>query len=318
MTKHIFIGIDVSEDTLDVWIHPLAQYKAFENNTKGIKELITYIEPLSIAKIVVEATGGLEYKAAHALQKAGYLLAVVNPSFTAAFRTMRGKFTKTDTTDAHMLALFAEKMDPAAKTVPNALEKELKELIARRSQLITMIVAERNRLRRAANSKIAESIKKTIAFFITQKQEVEELMLLHIQEVERYRNVYDLLITVPGIGSVTAITIIIELPELGMLNCKQVASLVGVAPHLKESGKTKFKARTKGGRKSVRAALYMSAITSARCNPAIKPFYNRLVKEGKAKKLALVASMRKILIIINSMIKEQRPWQNEYKMKNLA
>jgi transposase len=310
MTKHIFIGIDVSEDTLDVWIHPLAQYKTFANNSKGINELVTYIQPLSVAKIVVEATGGLEYKVAHSLQKAGYLLAVVNPCFTAAFRTVMGKFTKTDATDANMLALFAEKMDPVARDVPNALEKELKELTSRRNQLITMIVSERNRLRRTDNNTITESIEKIIHLLEAQKHAVEARMLLHIQQVERYKNIYDLLISIPGIGSITAVTLIIELPELGMLNSKQISSLAGVAPHLKESGKIKSKAKIQGGRRSIRAALYMSAITAARCNPAIKPFYDRLVQEGKAKKLAIIAVMRKLVIIINTLVKEQRAWKS--------
>lgn len=313
MKNHIFIGIDVSEDTLDVWIHPLNQYKLFANNKKGINELIIYIQNWSIAKIVIEATGGLEYEVAHSLQQAGYLLAVINPSFTAAFRTMRGKFTKTDATDAQMLALFAEKMDPKVKAVPNALEKELKELAARRSQLITMIVAERNRLRRTTNNIIITAINDIIALLKKQKQEVEATMLLAIQTFENYKNMYNLLITVPGIGAITAITLIIELPELGTLNSKQIASLAGVAPHLKESGKSKYVAKTKGGRKTVRSALYMAAITAARCNPSIKPFYDKLVKKGKAKKLALTAVMRKISIIINSIIKDNRPWLSIYK-----
>lgn len=313
MINHIFIGIDVSEDTLDIWIHPLNKYNKFNNNHQGIKELILSIQSYSIAKIVVEATGGLEYIVAKSLQQSGYPIAVVNPLFTAAFRTMRGKFTKTDITDAQMLALFAEKLDPQIRPVPNALEKELKELVARRNQLITMIVAERNRLRRISNNQIISDIRYIITVLNQQKQEVEERVLQHIRNMENYKNIYDLLITVPGIGSIIAITLITELPELGSLNCKQIASLIGVAPHCRESGKTKFKAKTQGGRKTVRSALYMAAVTAVRYNPAIKPFYARLVERGKPKKLALTAAMRKIIIILNNIIKNKRPWQNEYK-----
>lgn len=318
MTDHIFIGIDVSEDTLDIWIHPLSKYKAFDNNKNGIDELMAYIKPWNIAKIVVEATGGLEYEVARTLQLAEYQAAVVNPCFTAAFRKTRGKFTKTDITDAHMLALFAEKLDPEARAVPDALEKELKELTARRSQLITAIVAERNRLRRVSNKMIIDSINNVIAILETEKRGIESAMLLHIRNIEEYKNIYDLLITVPGVGSITAITLITELPELGTLNSKQIASIAGVAPHLRESGKTKLKARTQGGRKTVRAALYMAAITATRFNPAIKPFYKRLVEKGKAKKLAITAAMRKIVIIINSMVKDKRPWQTEYQQNYLT
>ncbi|WCR56551.1 IS110 family transposase [Rickettsia asembonensis] len=308
MTKHIFIGIDVSENTLDVWLHPLNKYKVFDNDQKGIKELVEYIADYNIAKIVIEATGGLEYKAAKTLQKTGYLVSVVNPYFTSAFRTMRGKFTKTDTIDAQMLALFAEKINPESRKVANEIEKELKELTSRRNQLITMIVSERNRLRRVTNQKIINSINNVIDLLNSQKEEVEKLILHLILNLESYKEIYNLLITIPGIGSIIAITLITELPELGNLNCKQIASLVGVASHCKESGKIRFKAKTKGGRKTVRAALYMAAVTSVRCNSAVKPFYKRLVEKGKAKKLALTAVMRKIIIIINNIVKNKRPW----------
>jgi transposase len=318
MQNHISIGIDVSEDTLDIWIHPLNKYNQFNNNQQGIKELISTIQSYNIIKIVVEATGGLEYEVAKSLQQAGYPIAVVNPFFTAAFRTMRGKFTKTDIADAQMLALFAEKLDPQVRPVLNNLEKELKDLIARRNQLNTMVVAERNRLRRTKNNQIVEDINYIITILNRQKQEVEERMLKHIQNIEKYKNIYDLLITVPGIGSITAIALIIELPELGSLNCKQIASLIGVAPHCRESGKTKLKARTQGGRKTIRASLYMAAITAIRCNPAIKPFYTKLVERGKPKKLAITAAMRKIIIILNNIVKNNRVWQNDYKQNYLT
>ncbi|KJV81926.1 transposase IS116/IS110/IS902 family protein [Rickettsia hoogstraalii str. RCCE3] len=176
-----------------------------------------------------------------------------------------------------------------------------------------MIVSERNRLRRVTNQKIINSINNVIDLLNSQKEEVEKLILHFILNLESYKEIYNLLITIPGIGSIIAITLITELPELGNLNCKQIASLVGVAPHCKESGKTRFKAKTKGGRKTVRAALYMAAVTSVRCNSAVKPFYKRLAEKGKAKKLALTAVMRKIIIIINNIVKNKRPWQEQYK-----
>ncbi|MGX6960821.1 MAG: transposase [Rickettsia endosymbiont of Pentastiridius leporinus] len=187
MTKHIFIGIDVSEDTLDVWLHPLNKYKVFDNDQKGISELIEYIADYNIAKIVIEATGRLEYEWIFSLR--------VNPYFTSAFRTMRGKFTKTDTIDAQMLALFAEKMNPESRKVVNEIEKELKELTARRNQLITMIVSERNRLRRVTNQKIINNINNVINLLNSQKEEVEKLILHHILNIESYKKyiIYSLL-----------------------------------------------------------------------------------------------------------------------------
>lgn len=308
-----FIGIDVSEDTLDLFLHPQGTYHVFANNTVGIAELITFAKQyMPIGKIVIEATGNLEYACAHALQQAGLPTAVMNPQFTAAFRTMRGKFTKTDATDAEMLALFAQKMEPEVRPVPTAEEKELKELTARRRQLVLLVTSERNRLRRACAEPIKDSIRRIIALLEDEKTEIEALMQERIEAIANYKHVYDLLMTVPGIGPAVAATLVTELPELGTLKAKQIASLVGVAPHAKESGKTYGKATTKGGRKCARAALYMAAITGARCNPALRPFYLRLVKEGKPKKVALVAVMRKLIIIANQMVKQNRPWQNEF------
>jgi len=312
IVDHIFVGIDVSEDNLDLWIHPLNKYKTFNNTEQGISKIKDYLKPYNVAKIVVEATGGLEYKAAEALQATGYYVSVVNPLFTAAFRTMRGKFTKTDTKDAQMLALFAERINPEARAVASVVEKELKELIARRNQLITMIVSEQNRLRRINSSKVINSISSIIALINEEKEKIEAIILQEIKKNENYKTIYDLLTTVPGIGPVVAITLLIELPELGALNCKQIASLVGVAPHARESGKSKLYAKTKGGRKTVRAALYMAAISATRFNSAIAPFYKKLVARGKPKKLALVASMRKMVIILNNIVKNKRPWQKVY------
>lgn len=312
MKHETFAGIDVSEDTLDVWLHPADVYRSFDNNDQGIAALIKHLRPYSIVKIVIEATGNLEYACAYALQQTGYKTAVVNPQFTAAFRTMRGKFTKTDAADAEMLALFAQKMDPEVRPVATVMEKELKDLTSRRRQLVMMMTAERNRLRRVTSDTVRTGIKYMIGVLGDEKNAIEAQILELIKQNEQNKQTYDLLMTIPGIGPTVAATLVTDLPELGQLKGKQIAALVGVAPHAKESGKTHCKAKTKGGRKCARTALYMAAITGARCNPALKPFYQRLVNEGKPKKLALVAVMRKLITIANNIIKYQRPWQDDF------
>lgn len=307
-----FIGIDVGEEMLDVWVHPQAIYRRFSNDGDGISDLVGFSAGFApVGKIVTEATGNLEYPCTLALLQAGLPVAVVNPAFTAAFRMMRGKFTKTDATDAEMLALFAQKMEPEARTVPTQSERELKDLAVRRRQIVTMLTGERNRLRRAMSQGICTSIRHVIALLEAEKQAIETQMMARIDASDDHKQRYDLLVSVPGIGPAVAAALLTELPELGQLNAKQISALAGVAPHANQSGKSKRKAPIKGGRKCARAALYMAAITAARCNPAIKPFYQRLVKEGKPKKLALTAVMRKLVTIANQIIKQNRPWTDE-------
>lgn len=316
MTDSIYVGIDVAQDWLDVWLHPVRKYKRFPNTTQGISKLLEHLaeQDGGIAKVVLEATGGLEYQAARRLQKTGFPTAVVNPYFTSAFRTMRGKRTKTDATDAEMLAMFAQKMDPETRPVPTAQEKEMRELTARRVQLIEMVTAEKNRLRRVDSEPVKLSVRVMITLLDEEKQRIEKRLQKMVQEHEAYARQYKLLTSIPAIGPAVAITLITELPELGQLNKKEIASLVGLAPHNRDSGKSTGKAsiRTGGGRRCVKAALYMGALVAARRNPAIKTFYQRLVENGKPKKVALIACMRKLLIIANQMIKEQREWQEDY------
>lgn len=313
MTNPTYVGIDVAQDWLDVWLHPLRKHRRFDNTAAGITKLLEYLEEFNVAKVVLEATGGLEYLAARMLQKAGFAATVVNPYFTSAFRVMRGKFTKTDSTDAEMIAIFSEKMDPEIRPVPTQQEKELKELTARRVQLIEMIVAEKNRLRRLDSEAIKLSIQMIIKILTDEKDHIETRLEKLVWQHQEYAKKYELLTSIPSIGQAVALTLITELPELGKLNKKQIASLTGLAPHNRDSGKTIGKATTKGGgRRCAKAALYMAAITAIRHNPAIKTFYKRLVENGKPKKLAIIACMRKLLIIANQILKEQRPWMADF------
>lgn len=316
MEEEIYVGIDVSEDTLDVWLHPIGKYEVFSNDVSGIARLLNHLKPHHVMKLVLEATGNLEYECAYALQHAGYAAAVVSPSRTAAFRNMLGKLTKTDALDAHMLAQFAQKMDPEVRAVPTREEMALRELTSRRRQISTTLVSERLRLRRATSKVICDSIRYIIGIFEVEKKQIEALILEYIEADEVVNSSYNLLLTIPSIGPVVAATLITELPELGKLNAKQIASLAGVAPHAKHSGKSNNRATTKGGRKCARTALYMAAITASRHNSSLRPFYNRLVDAGKPKKLVLVAVMRKLVIIANNIIKNNRPWVENYEQIN--
>lgn len=312
MEYEVYIGIDVSEDTLDVWLHPLGKYEVFSNNPTGIAKLLKHLEAYNVAKLVLEATGNLEYECAYALQHADYAAAVVSPCRTSAFRNMLGKLTKTDALDAYMLAQFAQKMDPDVRAVPTREEMALKELTARRRQITMTLVSERLRLRRASSQVICDSIRYIIKIFTAEKKQIEAMILEYIEANETVNNSYKLLLTIPSIGPVVAATLITELPELGKLNAKQIASLAGVAPHAKDSGKSNNRATIRGGRKCARTALYMAAITASRHNSSLKHFYERLVQVGKPKKLALVAVMRKLIIIANNIIKNNRPWVENY------
>ena len=314
MSHCIFVGIDVSQDWLDVWLHPINKHFQVDNSPKGVQRLVQALAGHEVAKVVLEATGGLEYLAAKELQAAGLTTAVVNPQYIAAFRTMRGKYLKTDASDAETIALFAQKMDPEARPVATDQEQALKELTARRLQLLTMIGGERNRLQRTASPVMKRSIKKVLAVLEAEKAEVERLLVEAIELDEHHRENYRLLTSIPAIGPAIAVSLITGLPELGRLNKKEIAALVGGAPNNRESGKSAGKAITRGGRRCVRSALYMGALVAIRHNPPLQAFYQRLVANGKPKKLAIMACMRKLLIVANQIVKDRRPWQASYAM----
>lgn len=312
MRESVFVGIDVAQDWLDVWLHPLGQHARFANTLTGVGELEQLLTSFKVEKIVVEATGGLEYLAAQHLQQAGLPVAVVNPHFTSAFRTMRGKYTKTDIIDAETMALFAQKMEPEVRPVLTAQNKEMKDLAARRRQLLSMIGAEQSRLTRVQSAVARRSIETILSALRQEKKEIDQHLQASIQNDESSGQKYQLLTSIPSIGPAIAMTLITELPELGQLGKKQMTSLAGLAPHNRESGRMKGKSTIKGGRQPVKAALYMAALVSLRYNLTFRGFYDRLVKNGKAKQVALTACMRKILVVANAMVKSQRPWQYDY------
>jgi transposase len=300
----IFVGIDVSKAQLDVAIRPSGESESVSNDKTGIEGLIKRLREIQPALIVLEATGGIERSVTRALTSAELPVVVVNPRQVRDFAKATGQLAKTDRIDALVLARFAEAVRPALRPLPDQITLELRALIARRRQITEMIVAERNRLSGASKS-VRKRIDAHIRWLEAELDRADKDLDQSIRQSPIWQENEDLLRSVPSIGPVTSRTLLAELPELGELNRKQIAALVGIAPLNRDSGTLRGRRSIWGGRATVRAALYMAALVASRRNPVIKVFYTRLKKTGKASKVALVACMRKLLTILNSMIKHK-------------
>jgi transposase len=302
-----YFGIDVAKGTLDVASYFGKKEWQFTNDKSGINRLIEELRALPVDLVVLESTGGYETPTAYALQKAGITFAVINPREGRDFAKATKKLAKTDKIDARTLAHFAAVIKPAPSQLSDEQSQELEAILARRSQVIEMLTSEKNRLHQARQA-VKEDIKMHIDFLEKRLQNYDANLQGKIQESPIQREKYQLLQSVPGVGPNLAATLIIELPELGRLNRRQIAALVGVAPLNHDSGNWRGKRSPWGGRSHVRAVLYMASLVASRFNPAIQAFYKRLCEAGKLKKVALVACMRKLLIILNSMLKHHVPW----------
>jgi transposase len=305
----IYVGVDVSKDTLDIAVHPRQQAKSFKNNDVGIIGAATYIEGLAPALVVMEATGGLEMSLAAALVASGIPVAVVNPRQVRDYAKSMGKLAKTDTIDAQVMADFAAAVHPEPRPLADSQTQELKDILTRRSQLNEMITAEKNRLYRARRP-VSNHIKAHIAWLEQELGEMDSKLRRFIQESPIWREKDNLLQSVPGVGPILSSTLLAELPELGILNRKQIAALVGVAPLNHDSGKFRGKRTVWGGRAKVRAVLYMATLVATRRNAVIQCFYERLIAAGTAKKAAITACMRKLLTIMNAMVKHHTLWHH--------
>jgi transposase len=309
MTKEAFVGIDVASDHVDVHILPQGEQLAHRNDDAGIRSLVRKLKKHSPVLIVVESTGGYERDLVLALKAQELPLALINPRRARDFARSIGKSAKTDPIDAYVLAQFADKIRPPARPIPSEEQRVLKELAARRRQLIQMRTSEKNRLRLAACTKVRNSIESIICALDQQisdtNHDVDNLIKQDDDLVEKDK----LLQSVPGVGTTTSRTLLIELPELGELNNKEIASLAGVAPMNRDSGKMRGHRMIMGGRAPVRSALYMATLVATRRNPRIMDVYQRLTAAGKKKKVALVACMRKLLIILNSILRTKTPFQ---------
>lgn len=303
----IFVGMDVSKAQLDVAQRPAGRFTV-PNTEAGLTQLLAHLAAKPPTLIVLEATGGVELPLTGALAAAGLPVVVVNPRQIRDFAKVTGQLAKTDALDAQVLAHFAEVVRPAPRPLPDAQTQELAALVTRRRQLIEMLTAEKNRV---ASARVV--VRKNLRAHITWLEHALDQTDRNLAELLRqspvWREKEELLRSVPGIGPVLATTLPANLPELGTLAHKQIAALVGVAPLNRDSGTLRGKRTVWGGRAQVRTALYMAAIVAARFNPVIRAFYQRLCAAGKAKNVALVACMRKLLTIVNAMLKHRTPWR---------
>lgn len=307
----VYVGIDVSKAQLDVAVRPSAEAWSLPHDMGGITALVVRLAALPPALIVLEATGGLEVPLAGALAEATLPVVVVNPRQVRDFAKATGRLAKTDALDARILAHFAEVVRPSPRPLPDATSQELSALLARRRQLIEMLTAENNRLPRAARP-VRQGILSHVKWLERQLGKTDEDLARMIRESPLWREKDDLLKSAPGVGPVMSTTLLANLPELGSLDRKQIAALVGVAPLNRDSGTLRGKRTIWGGRAQVRATLYMAALVATRRNPAIQAFYQRLLAAGKAKKVALTACMRKLLTMLNAMLKHRTPWRENY------
>lgn len=306
----VFAGIDVSKERLDLALSTGGS-GSFANTDAGVRELLQQLKPQRCELIVLEATGGFEVPAASALAAAGLPVVVVNPRQARDFARATGQLAKTDQIDARGLALFAERVRPEIRPLAQDDARLLDALLTRRRQLIDMLIAERNR-QSFAPTPLKKNIAKHIKWLERELESVDSDLHRAIQESPIWRAKENLLRSVPGVGPVLSRTLIAELPELGRLNRKEIAALVGVAPLARDSGKFRGRRMIFGGRSSVRKALYMSAVASTRHNPIIQSFYNRLIASGKPPKVALTACMRKLLIILNAVARTGTPWEAQH------
>jgi len=303
----VFVGIDVSKLQLDIALRPGRRY-AVPNNEAGVAQILADLKLVSLTLVVLEATGGLELPLTSALALAGVPVVVVNPRQVRDFAKATGQLAKTDALDAQVLARFAEVIRPEPRPLPDEQTQALAALVARRQQLIEMLTAEKNRLA-SARATIRKHLRAHIAWLERALEQADTDLAEVIRQSPVWREKDQLLRSVPGIGPVLATTLLANLPELGTLTHKQIAALVGVAPLNRDSGTLRGKRTVWGGRAPVRAALDMAALAAARFNPVIRAFYQRLCAAGKAKKVALVACMRKLLTIVNAMLEQQTPWR---------
>jgi transposase len=304
-----YVGIDVSKDRLDVHILPQDEAFAVERNGRGLALLVARLRPLLPNLVAVEATGGFESTTAAAVAGAGLPLVVINPAQIRHYAQALGKRAKTDPIDAKVIARFAADIRPEARALPDELTQFLADLVARRRQIVEMMQAERQREKRVTIKRVRKSIARLIAALQKELTELDQAIEEAVRGSPAWREKEDLLASVPGVGPQTARTLIAELPELGTLDRKTVASLAGLAPYTRQSGRWKGKSMIGGGRKTVRSALFIAAMVACRYNPTLKRFYHRLLAAGKPKVLAIVAVARKLLTILNAILRDKKPWQ---------
>lgn len=304
-----FVGIDVSKDWLDVHVVPCGESLRVGNDAEGLERLKRELLRREPTRVALEATGGLETLAVADLSAAGLPVVVVNPAQIRSFAGALGRRAKTDPIDAAVIAAFAAAVRPELRPLPDAETRVLADLVARRRQIVAMIVAEENRARAAGSRQALKSIGRLLAALRRELAALDADMDGHIRKSPLWLVRQDLLTSMPGVGPTVARTLIAELPELGSLDRRQIAALAGLAPFTRQSGTWRGKSFIGGGRSTVRTVLFMAALVAIRHNPVLKAFRDRLVAAGKPKIVAVLATMRKLLTILNAMIRDQKPWQ---------
>lgn len=305
----IYVGIDVSKDRLDVHVRPTGESFAVARDGDGLTDLLGRLAPLAPRLVAVEATGGFEVVVAAAIGGAGLPLAVVNPALVRYFAQALGKRAKTDKIDAEIIARFAESTPVVPRPLPDEATRLLADLVTRRRQIIVMMGAERQRATRLPK-RLRKSCERVIRMLEKELAELDREIDTAVRGTPAWRDKEDLLASVPGVGPIVARTLIAELPELGQLDRHRIASLAGVAPFTRQSGRWRGKSFIGGGRRAVRAALFLAAMAAVRHNPAIRAFRQRLIAAGKPKMVAMVACMRKLLTMLNAILRDQKPWQS--------
>jgi len=304
-----FVGIDVAKDRLDVHLRPADEVFALARDSVGLAELVERLVALRPALVVLEATGGFEVTVAGALAAAKLPVVVVNPRQIRDFARATGRLAKTDRLDAAAIARFAEAVRPAPRPLPSAAAQALGELVARRRQLVDMITSEGQRRRQAHDPRLGRRLEAHVTWLQKELAALEGDLDDTVRGSPVWRATEDLLAAVPGIGKTSARTLIAELPELGSLDRRQIAALVGVAPMNRDSGTFRGRRMVQGGRASVRTALDMPTLTAIRPHPALQAFYQRLIGRGRPAKVAITACMRKLLTILNAILRDRQPWQ---------
>jgi len=304
-----YVGIDVSKDRLDVHVLPQGEAFSVERNGKGLGELVERLKPFAPNLVAVEATGGFETTTAAAVAGAGLPLVVINPAQIRHYAQALGKRAKTDAIDAKVIARFAADVKPDVRPMADEAARFLSDLITRRRQIVEMLQAERQREKRVTVRRLRKSIERLVRALEKELTELDSDIDDTLRASPAWREKEDLLASVPGVGPQTARTLIADLPELGTLDRKKIASLAGLAPYTRQSGRWKGKSMIAGGRKAVRCALFMAAMVAARHNPVLKLFRDHLIAAGKPKMVAIIAVARKLLTILNAIIRDNKPWQ---------
>ncbi len=302
------VGIDVSKDHLDVSIRPGGKSFRVARDSSGLDQLVEQLQPLQPVLVALEATGGFESVVAACLSTAGLPVVIVNPVQVRQFARALGKRAKTDLIDAAVIAHFAEATNPDVRALPDEATQLLAALLVRRRQIIQMMVAERQRLRMMHAPRLKQSVARLLSALQKELKALDKEIDDSIRKTPVWRNKEDLLKSVPGVGPTIARTLIAEMPELGTLDRKEAASLAGLAPFTRQSGQWRGKSFIGGGRSAVRAMLYMGALAATRFNPVLRVFYQRLLAAGKPKNVALIAVARKLLTILNALLRDQKPW----------